>query len=374
VKTSFHLFTFRNIAIRIDLSWLIIFFLVVYSLVAFYYPQETLYASWPLWEKLLVALVTSLIFFLSVLVHEMAHSIVAQSRGIAVPSITLFIFGGAAAIAEEPKKAMDEFLMASVGPITSLIIGGLFWLIYYFFGDLWTPLNAVCYWIAMVNILLAVFNLLPGFPLDGGRVLRSIVWGATKNLVKSTRVATYIGRGFGYLLIAFGVLLVFGGNWFNGVWMVFIGWFLENAASQSYRELALTLSLKGHKVSELMRKECPVVSPKLTVKELVEEQILPKGARCFPVIEGGKLLGIVTLQEVKHIAKEDWGKNTISDIMVPAEEVQSVKPSDSLALVMQKMLRANVNQLAVKEGDEFLGVVSRDGVLEFLGLLMELKK
>ena len=374
MKTSFHLFTFRGIAIRLDLSWLIIFFLVVYSLVAFYYPQETAFAGWPLWERLLVAIFTSLIFFLSVLVHEMAHSIVAQSRGIAVPSITLFIFGGAAAIAEEPKRAIDEFLMASAGPITSLVIGGLFWLIYHFFGDVWAPLAAVSYWIAMVNILLAVFNLLPGFPLDGGRVFRSIIWGATRNLVKSTRIATYVGRGFGYLLIAFGILLIFGGNWFNGIWMVFIGWFLENAATQSYRELALTLSLKGHKVSELVKKECAVVSPKLTVKELVEEQILPKGVRCFPVLEGGRMLGIVTLQEVKHIAKEDWGKNLVSDIMVPAEEVQSVKPNDSLALVMQKMLRANVNQLAVREGDKFLGVVSRDGVLEFLGLLMELKK
>jgi len=374
MKTAFRLFSFRGISIRIDLSWLIIFLLVVWSLAAFYYPSQGGFAGWSWGLRIAVAIVTALIFFLSVLLHELAHSLVAQSRSIPVTSITLFIFGGAAAIAEEPKRAGDEFLMAIVGPITSLIIGGIFWAIYFFFGSSWAPLAAVSYWIGLVNILLAGFNLLPGFPLDGGRVLRSIIWAATKNLVKSTRIATYIGRLVGYAMIAYGIFLIFGGLWFNGIWLIFIGWFLENAATQSFRQLTLRIMLKGYKVSELAKKECPVVAPHLTIKELVEEKILPSGLRCFPVLEGGKLVGIVTLKEVKSLNKDAWADKRVSDIMVPNKDVQAVSPNDELGLALQKMVRANINQLPVMEGEEFGGMISRDRVLEFLGILMELGK
>lgn len=374
MKTAFRLFSFRGISIRIDLSWLIIFLLVVWSLAAFYYPSQEGFAAWSWGLRIVVAIVTALIFFLSVLLHELAHSLVAQSRSIPVTSITLFIFGGAAAIAEEPKRAGDEFLIAIVGPIASLIIGGIFWAIYFFFGTSWTPLAAVSYWIGLVNILLAGFNLLPGFPLDGGRVLRSIIWAATKNLVKSTRIATYIGRLVGYAMIAYGIFLIFGGLWFNGIWLIFIGWFLENAATQSFRQLTLRIMLKGYKVSELAKKECPVVAPHLTVKELVEEKILPSGLRCFPVLEGGKLVGIVTLKEVKSLNKDAWADQRVSDIMVPTKDVQAVSPNDELGLALQKMVRANINQLPVMEGEEFGGMISRDRVLEFLGILMELGK
>jgi len=346
----------------------------VWSLAAFYYPSVEEFAGWSLGMRLVVAVVTALIFFLSVLTHEMAHSLVAQSRGIPVTSITLFIFGGAAAIAEEPKSAGDEFLMAIVGPLTSLLIGGVFWGIYYFFGGFWAPLSAVTYWIGLVNLLLAGFNLLPGFPLDGGRVLRSIIWATTKNLVTATRIASNTGRVFGFALIAYGIFLIFGGLWFNGVWLIFIGWFLENAATQSFRELTMRILLKGHKVSEVARKECESITPQTTVHELVEEKILPLGLRCFPVIDKGKMLGIVTLNEVKNLDKGQWGKKKVTEMMVPLAKVQSVRPDDEVGLALQKMVRGNINQLPVLQGDKFVGLISRDRVLEFLGVLMELKQ
>jgi len=363
-----------GISIRLHFSWFFIFALVTWALAASYFP--TAYPGWSLTEKIVAGLLTSLLFFASVLVHELMHSLVAKSQGTQVASITLFILGGVSSITSEPKTPKDEFWMAIAGPGSSLVLGGIVWGIYFALrgmsGNAAEFVTAVAFWLGYINIALGVFNLIPGFPLDGGRVLRSLMWWSNHDLQKATKVASYIGRGVGYLFIAGGVYLVFTGNWFNGIWFALIGWFLESAAQGSYQQMILETMLKGHVAREVMSSECTFIEPGLTIEKLVNESILTSGRRCFPVVDNGSVLGMITLRNVNDVPREQWAMTTVRDAMTPMSKLKSVRPDEDLSSVLHTLVENDVNQVPVMQDRNILGMVARDNILRFVELRRQL--
>src|SRR4030067_208214 len=363
-RGSIKLGTILGITIRLDYSWFIIFFLITWSLSAHrlpaLYPDSTPATYW------ILGIITSILFFTSVLIHEMAHSLVARRHGIPINNITLFIFGGVAQITQEPKQAKDEFMMAFAGPATSLILSAIFWILYLLLSNLSEPIATIFSWLGSINLMLAIFNFIPGFPLDGGRVLRAIIWGATQDFARATQIAAAIGRGIAFLFIFIGIWMIFSGNWVNGLWIAFIGWFLENAATASYRQVALKDILQGHTVIEVMTTDCPNVSGRFTLEKLVNDYIIYTTRRCFPVIENEKVKGIITLHNVKDIPRHLWTIKTVEEAMTPFDRMKKVSPKDGLYDVLEMMASEDINQLPVVEDSRLLGIVGRDSILAFI--------
>jgi Zn-dependent protease/CBS domain-containing protein len=311
-----------------------------------------------------------------VLAHELAHSLVAQAAGIRVRAITLFILGGVSQLDQEPKKPGVEFRMAIAGPGTSIILGGIFWSIYFATRYSSEPLSELAFWSGYINMGLAVFNMLPGFPLDGGRVLRSILWWRSGNLQRATRIATTIGRGFGYLFIFGGILLIlldWRENLYSGLWIAAIGWILENAAAGSYQQVVLQDQLRGHKISDAMTRDCLVVSPGLTIEELVNQYILASGRRCFPVVENGRALGLITMQNVKAVPREVRHRRTVMEAMTPMDKLKQVSPDEDLSTAMQLLTDEDASQLLVVENNRIIGMVGRENLLSFIHTRAELR-
>src|SRR4030043_136380 len=308
-----------GISLRLHYSWFLIFALVTWALAGSYFPS--VYPTWSLSSRIAAGLITSVLFFGSGLVHELMHSIVAQRQGISVQSITLFIFGGVSQITSEPKQPKDEFRMAIVGPVSSLIIGGILLGIYFAWRHVDTFgvqfITAIAYWLGYINLVLGIFNLIPGFPLDGGRVLRSLIWWRSHNLKSATRIASNIGGAGGFIFIFIGIWFIFTGNWVNGIWLALIGWFLESAAVGSYQQLLLQDMLKGHVASEVMSGDCVVVPPDMTIDHLVNGNILTSGRRCFPVGSGSEIMGLRTLHNVKEETRDQGSTETVNEAMTP---------------------------------------------------------
>jgi len=373
MRSSFQIGRLFGISIKIDYTWFVIFALIAWTLGVHYFPLY--YHFWSKSTYWIMAIITAIVFFASVIAHELAHSLVSKAKGVPVNSITLFIFGGVAEISDEPKKPGGEFWMAIVGPLTSLTIAIIFRILYLLFGEHRTPFSAMALWLSFINLTIALFNLIPGFPLDGGRVLRSIIWGITKNLRTATRAASIVGRLVAYLFILWGIWMIFTQNRvFDGIWIAFIGWFLENAASSSYRQMALREALQGMKVRDIMASDCINLPKDLTVREFVDSYILQhSNHQCFPVTDNDKIIGIVTLQKVKDIPKDDWYKMTMEEAMTPLHEMASVKPEDEVFTVMQKMAIERANQFPVVENGQLIGTVSRDNILNVINLKTELR-
>lgn len=365
---SFQIGKIFGISIRIDYTWFVIFFLVAWSLGS---RQFRAYPNWSYTMSWIMGIITAIIFFASVLAHELAHSLVSKARGVPVKSITLFIFGGVAQISDEPKKPSSEFWMALAGPATSLALGAFFGLIYLATGRSSHPVPAVAWWLFWINVIVAGFNLIPGFPLDGGRILRSIIWRIKGNLRSATRIASTVGRIVAYLFILWGVRLVFADRWFDGIWFVFIGWFLERAASSSYRQLALREMLKDIKVRTVMVSDCPALNKDLTIRELVDEYILHTTHRCFPVVEDDHVLGIVTLQDVKEVPREKRSEVTVEQVMISLENINTIDPESDLYTAMKQMATENTNQLPVVENGELVGMISRDNLMNVINVRSE---
>ena len=359
-----------GIEIKLDYSWFVIFVLVTWSLAGQLFPDS--YPGWSRAAYWLAGLVTALLFFGSVLAHELAHSLISQRYGVPVTDITLFIFGGAAHISEEPKTARGELVMALAGPATSLLLSGLFGVLWLLTRSTGGYLYAIASWLAGINLSLALFNLIPGFPLDGGRVFRAIVWAISGNLRQATRIATALGRlvAFGFILA--GVGQIFAGNLANGLWIAFIGWFLENASANTYRRQALHDMLAGHKVSEIMTGECAHIPADLTVDALVNDLLLPTGRRCFPVEEGGRVRGLVTVHRIQQVPRAQWPHTRVDQIMIPRDQLKTVRPDDELNDVLDRMAGEDVNQLVVVAGDDLLGLVARDRLLNYIQTRSEL--
>ncbi len=321
--------------------------------------------------RITAGLLTSLLLFASLMAHELMHSVVAQAAGIPVKSIVLFVFGGVSEITKEPQKPKDELRIALAGPLTSLVIGGIFWLIWFVARDT-SVVGAVAFWLGWTNVVLAVFNLIPGFPLDGGRVLRAILWWRKRDQRKATKIASNIGRGVGYIFIFSGIWLIFGGAWFNGLWLALIGWFMENAAAGSYRQIALQDILQGHTASEALTRECSIVSPEITIQQLVNEQILTTGGRCFPVVADNRALGLITLHDVRAIPRDLWSTKRVSEAMTPLDKVASVSPQADLTTVLQILTEKDINQVPVVEEGRIVGMVGRDNLLAFVKIRADL--
>ena len=358
-----------GIPFRLNITWFIIFVLVTISLSLYEFPSRY---SWSNVQYWVVGIATSLLFFVSVLVHELAHSLIAISSGIPVKSITLFVFGGVSEIAREAARPGVELVMSVAGPLTSLLIAALFAGLWVATRGISEPLSALGMWLGRINLILAIFNLMPAFPLDGGRVLRSLVWAATGDYRRSTRIASFIGQGIAYLMIFVGIMWVFSGNWSFGLWIAFIGWFLANSASASYRQVVFRESLKGFTASDLMTRDCPSIAPQLTLRELVQDHILPTSRRCFLVTENGRLGGIVTLHNVRGVPQQRWDTTTVGEVMTPMEKLKMVHPDDDALGILERMDGEDVNQMPVVEEGKVIGMIGRDNVLHFIRTRSEL--
>jgi Zn-dependent protease len=358
-----------GIQVAIDPSWFLIFVVMVLSLYIQFGTESPAVARLRVWSA---AVAATLAFFLSVLAHEFSHSLVARARGITVDGIVLFIFGGVSRLRTEPGRPKDEFLVAVVGPFVSLVLGGLFVLL----GAALSPEaglpRLVIRWLATMNLLLAAFNLLPAFPLDGGRVLRATVWLLSGSLRRATRLATRISAGFAYGIIALGALaaLAFGAVLF-GLWTAFIGWFLLSAARSSLAESSLREALGRRRVRQAMRPGCPSASPGETIESFVERHVLENGQRCA-FVSGDGAAGWVTLREVKRLDRDRWGLTRLEEIMIPLGEATPVAPHDTLLAAFEKMERGALDQLPVVEAGDLVGVVTRDDLLRIAAIDLEL--
>jgi Zn-dependent protease/CBS domain-containing protein len=379
MNNAFTLGRLFGIQVRLHFTWFIIFVLVTVSLVS---PDWLRLSGW------VVGIATSLLFFASVLAHELAHSLVGRRYGVTIKSITLFVFGGMAHMAGEAKTSGAEFKMALAGPACSLAIGVCFGLVWFLTAGILPLVAAMTGWLAWINVALAIFNMIPGFPLDGGRIFRAAVWRTTGNYGRSTRIATSVGRVIAYIFIIGGLSIAlvsfiysfrpFGLPWFEGklfmgIWIAFIGWFLENAASASYRQEQWREAMQRFTVAEVMTTDYLVVPPDMTVAQLVQQYIVPSGRRFFILADEGRLHGMVTLPDIKSLSQQKWATTPVKDIMTPADKLRAVSPDQDAWSVMTQMDEANINQMPVVSGNRVIGMVARDNLIRFLRTRSELR-
>ncbi len=369
MKHTWRIGRLAGIDIKVDSSWIVIFLLFTFSLAAFYFPQAFPVSSHSYYW--LLGLITSLLFFASVLFHELAHSVVARKQGEKVEDITLFILGGVARISEELKEPNKEFYLALAGPVSSFILGGLFLLLSYSLRNISHPVQVASAYLAYTNLVLGGFNLLPGFPMDGGRVLRAILWRATGDLKKATRLASGVGQGIAFLLIFIGLVQFFRGN-LGGLWLVLIGWFLHSASVQGYSQVLLKSALQDLKASDLMERNFISVYPELPVETLVHDYILKKRERVFLVTDQDVFLGLVCLEDVKKFPRSRWAELKVSDIMTPVEKIVSIRPEANGDEVLNSLVNNEVNQLPVLEGGRVIGIITRTDLLRILQLRTDL--
>jgi Zn-dependent protease/CBS domain-containing protein len=371
VESSFTVARIRGIPIAVHYTWAIAFVLITWSLAAEYFPST--YRGWGRPTYWIVGAGATLLLFISVLLHELCHSIVAQARGLVVRSITLFIFGGVSNIASESEDPQDEFLIAVVGPLSSLVLAGVFWLGLQAVPNDTTPLGALLSYLARVNLILAVFNILPGFPLDGGRVLRAIVWGATGSMVRGTTIASVVGQVVAFAFIGFGIWQVFiEGDPLGGIWIGFIGWFLNSAAEATRRQVQVQEGFRGVRVASVMTPDPPVVSPALSVRDLVDSYILQRGQRAIPVARDGRIVGLVSLTDVKKLPETAWANNSVGAIMT-RPPLHTIGPDAPVTRALERLVQEDVNQLVVVDRDgTLLGTLSRGDVMRFLQMRGEL--
>jgi Zn-dependent protease len=358
-----------GIEIRIDSSWFVILILFTWSLASSYFPER--FPDWPASQLWLIGFVTSLLIFISVLIHELSHSLVAIAQGEKVNSITLFILGGVAQISEEPKQPLQEFFMALVGPIASFAIGFGALIVSFFIKEVSVPLGAMTSYLGMINIVLAVFNLLPGFPMDGGRVLRSLIWKVTGDLRKATRIASRVGQGFAFFLIFAGIVQILRGD-LSGFWLVFVGWFLHSAAVRGYQQVMVESLLKGVSARELMTKDFHAVPSTLIVQDLVDVYILRQKERVFLVQDEGILKGIVCLEDVKKIPREDWANMTVADVMTPRDKLEAVSLDSDGSDILNSLTSKDIHQVPVMDGENVKGIICRTDILRFIQLRKDL--
>jgi Zn-dependent protease/predicted transcriptional regulator len=360
-----------GIPIYLHSSWFVIFILYTLMLTT---RSAMVSPDWTRAQQWTMALATSVLFFGSVLFHELAHSVVALHYRIPVTSITLFVFGGVARIARDPARAIEEFLIAAAGPLSSYVLWGGFGLV-----ALATPSGSILHesssWLSWINFLLATFNLVPGFPLDGGRILRSIVWGVTGSFTRSTRAAARSGEAIAYLMIALGLAAaVFGrrsGGILEGFWLAFIGWFLLNMAKQSYAQAATQEALQGLTVSDLMAAETPTVARDLSLQEYSEEVARSK-SRAHLVVADGHLAGLMTLEALRAVPQAEWAGTSVQAAMLSRERVHWAKPEETAQSLMERMRQEQLQEIAVVSDDHVLGLVTLESVAQAMQIRADL--
>jgi Zn-dependent protease/CBS domain-containing protein len=363
---GFKLATIIGLEIRIDYSWFILFFLILWTFTFGVFPLQA--PGLASGAYIAMGIIGTLLLFASLLAHEMAHSIVARAKGIPVEGITLFIFGGMAHTRMEAERPGDEFAIAGVGPLASVLIGGLFWLLALAGQQLgWSPaVVVVARYLAFINVVLAVFNLLPGFPLDGGRLFRALVWKATGSLHKATRWATNGGRFVGYFIMALGILSFFGGNIIGGLWFVFIGWFVRNAADASFTQHVLRESLAGVAARDVMTSDITSVPAAMSLQGFVEEFILRGRHTAYPVEQDGHPVGMITLANVKAVPREEWPHRRVADAMKAIPEQGFVSPKEPMSKVLERFGGADSGRLLVARDGELVGIITRADLARWL--------
>lgn len=373
MRTQIRLGNIWGIPIGLHTSWFLVFILITWTLAQGYMPED--FPGLSVAMRWILAGVTSLLFFASVLAHELGHAFFAQRYGIPVHSITLFIFGGVAQIERQPETARSEFVIAIAGPAVSLLLGGIF-------GGLWFVTQSVAFlaaplfWLARINVILALFNMIPGFPLDGGRVLRAAVWAFSNNFTLANRVAAASGQIVAFGFLAVGIYNVFNGSVLNGIWLAFIGWFLQNAAAANYQQSNLQEQLRDLKVDQVMTRDRPMISSRLPVSQLVNEKIMRGGPRYYFVQRDGygfeegdaRPFGMVSVSDVTQVPAEGWPLTPAEQIMTPWENLITTTPQTCLTDAMQVMDESNVAQLPVIQDDQLIGVLSRQQVFRYIRL------
>lgn len=350
-----------GIPIYLHPSWFLIFALITLSLRTQFITQHP---SWNPAQHWMLGLITSGLFFGSVVFHELSHSLVAKHYNIPVASITLMVFGGLARIMREPSSPKQEFNIAIAGPVSSFFLAAAFYLVGHYSGGL-EMVGATSHWLAEINFILAAFNLAPGFPLDGGRVLRAIAWRITNDFSKATRIAARGGQLFAYLMIFAGIWIALRGNWFGGLWWVFIGWFLLSAAQESYAQLAIRDKLAGVRAADIMSRDVPVVPRDLSLEEYVHE-VLRTGRRCHIVTDNGTPVGLVTLHAAQGIPRDEWVNTSIQAAMRPLDKIKWASPREPVLSILERMQAEDINQVPVLDDGRVVGMIGRDSILSVL--------
>jgi len=352
--------TVMGIPIRIHFSWLIVFGLITWLLSSRYFPQVT--PDLPFVSYWVSGVLAALLLFASVAFHELAHSWVAQRYRLKIESITLFIFGGVAQLKGEPPHPRAEFWIAVAGPLSSFFLSALF---FFLMMNTEGGPKALFSYLTRLNLILGIFNLIPGFPMDGGRVLRSIIWGKKKDYFYATQKASSVGRGIALFLIFFGLFSIFTGG-SGGIWLMFIGWFLYSAAQASYQQATLQEILSGIKVKDIMVREMQTLDPSISLDEAVDRYFLRFGYGGFPVMDQGRFLGILTLKEVKNVPRQDWGRVKVSDVYVPHERRWEVSPEADVMKALELMIKEDKGRIAVTEKDKIIGLITRNGIARYV--------
>lgn len=351
-----------GVEVKIDPSWVIIALLVGYS---YFLLLTQRFEDTSSGLLLLLAILMALGFFGCVLLHELAHSWLALARGVEVKGITLFLFGGATEADMETKEPTDELWIALVGPISSLILAGIFWVATILVGD--GPVALATGYLGWINLALAIFNLLPGFPLDGGRVLRSLIWRSSGDLVKATRVASRSGRILGGILIAVGIFeVLFLGALIGGLWMVAIGWFLTQAATASFTHLQIKAGLQGVPASRLMTSDLQEMPAGISVQRAVDDYFLQHNYNTFPVNADGRTIGIITMASVRELPRERWNTTLVDEVAEPLSELCTVSPGHSVSDVVDKLMQGEVGRVVVVDQGEVLGLITPRDLVSWL--------
>jgi len=371
-RPGFKVAALRGIPIYLHPTWLVIFGLITWSLANQYVLKHP---AWSAAQHWIAGILTSIIFFASVVFHEMAHSVVAQHYKIRVVSITLFVFGGVASIEHEPSSAWQEFNIAIAGPLASALLGGTFLALTLFYPTATMP-GAMAYWLGGTNLLLAGFNLIPGFPLDGGRIFRAIVWGFSKDFAQATRVAGASGRLIAYGFILYGGWKALNSDFVSGLWIAFIGWFLLNAAQESVAVVTVRENLRGLRAQDVMSHEIPTFPGQHALSDYSAE-VLRTGRRCHLVTSGDRLVGMMNVQALNSVPREEWQDHSVQAVMLPREKILWAHPDEPLGGLLERLLSADINQMPVITDEEdgsaqIVGMVTRDSILRVLQTRSEL--
>ena len=372
LESSLRIGAIAGIRIGVHYTWLIIFALMSTSLYTLFVQEH---ADWSKGVAASTAVVTSLLFFISIILHELGHSLVAIARGIRVRAITLFIFGGVAQTEKEADTPATEFWIAIAGPLVSFVLAALF----YFLERLFMPISAAAAesmgWLASINTMVALFNLIPGFPLDGGRVFRALVWGLTGDITKGMRWAVMSGRMVAYSLMALGLLVTMKtGLVLNGLWMLGIGWFVLIAAEASGRGFAINRILGAVLVRTAMQHDVPYVAAAMRVADWVDTHVLPTGRRAFLVKQDHTVVGLVTMNDCNKVDRDAWSTTSIHEVMTPAARLHTVTPDTDLAEVLRNMGFYSFNQVPVVDQGEIIGWIDRERILEILHRQLDVRQ
>lgn len=379
---GFHLFDAFGFPIRVDMSWFVVAVLLTWMFAEHTFPalastlQPAVDAPAPsVGSYWLMGLAGALLLFASVLLHELSHAVVAREFGIEMRGITLFIFGGVAEMTDEPPSAPSEFQVAIAGPVASLLLAFLFAGLAWgaFAVGLPLALLVVAVYLALVNAMLALFNLVPAFPLDGGRVLRSALWFFWNDLKRATRITSLLGSGFGLLLIVLGVVFVLSGDLF-AVWWVLIGLFVRNAAQMSYQQLLLRRVLEGEPVSQFMHPDPVTVPRHISVQELVEEYVYRHHFKMFPVVDDGRLVGCITTRQIKELPQDEWDRTSVGAVALTCSEDNTIDPRADAMGALSTMSRSGLSRLMVVDQGRLVGILSLKDLLDFFSLKIELEK